>query len=492
MTNNLYHYALLAMWCICGQAMQAQRTLEYTVGKDTKPNRIRCVGAELDAHFHANHVLRSEGSKEEDWNKVIVPRIKEMQVQSLRVMVLPQWYEPQNDNGDAAVADMEAFTFDSPQMQSLYPILDLAEEMDIPVTIVPWGATPESFMSSRKGWIVQPENYEEYAENISALLCHLIKERKYTCIEEITPGNEPDGWGIKPQEYVGICKALHARLKKDRLLRRVRLNLIDNTDRGGRFDFLEACVSELDGIADLVNSHTYIFGYETPTEDIMRWEEENCRIADRIGLRHCVGEFGSNQTVGASRQKDIDHYRRGVLMVRNAISFLAAGAYNISYWQLFDQYYSRHDSYQQMQQLGMWRSVKEDYATEPYFSRIKSDYEVRPQYYAYSLLTRFVRSGAKVYRMDANGDLGFTNALCVRNRDGSTVYVVANQEDAALQVKLCNMKKRIDGIYEKYLYQEDLLPSGDAMISPQPGNFRADGTICDTLKPNTVALYRFP
>ena len=491
MKTRIHRHVLFAFLCLCAQLLHAQRTLEYKVGKETRPNRIRCVGAELDAHFHANHVPRSEGSKVEDWANVIVPRIKDMQVQSLRVMVLPQWYEPRNDNDDPAVADNGGFCFDAPQMQSLYPILDLAQEMGIPVTIVPWGATPESFMSSRKGWIVLPENHEEYAENISALLCHLIKDRKYNCIDEVTPGNEPDGWGMPSSEYVSLCKTLHARLEKDRLLKHVRLNLVDNTDRGGSFDYLEECVSGLKGIADVVNSHTYIFGYDTPSEKIMQWDEQNCRIAARAGLRHCVGEFGSNQTMGASRQKDIDQYRRGVLMVRTAISLLAAGAYNISYWQLFDQYYSRHDNYAQMQQLGMWKSVKADYATEAYHSGISCDYEARPQFYAYSLLTRFVRPGARVYSMTADGDMGLTNALCVRNRDKSWVYVVANQENTDLCVTLRNERHPLRGHYEQYVYQEGLLPNDGSQLKPLNGVREAAGSLSVDIPANTVMLFRF-
>ena len=179
-------------------------------------------------------------------------------------------------------------------------------------------------------------------------------------------------------------------------------------------------------------------------------------------------------------------------MVRNAISFLAAGAYNISYWQLFDQYYGRHDDYRAMQQLGMWRSVKADYASEPYHHLIDCDYEVRPQYYAYSLLTRFVRPGAQVFRMDADGDLGLTNALCVRNKDKSYVYIVANQENEDLHVTLRNERKNIRGRYEKYVYREGYLPKGDAMIPSQPGKFRADGHICEPVPANSVVLYRFP
>ena len=94
--------------------------------------------------------------------------------------------------------------------------------------------------------------------------------------------------------------------------------------------------------------------------------------------------------------------------------------------------------------------------------------------------------------MDADGDLGLTNALCVRNKDKSYVYIVANQENEDLHVTLRNERKNIRGRYEKYVYQEGYLPKGDAMIPSQPGKFRADGHICEPVPANSVVLYRFP
>ena len=42
------------------------------------------------------------------------------------------------------------------------------------------------------GWIAGIDNYEEFAENFSTMVKYLIEEKHYTCINQITPFNEPD------------------------------------------------------------------------------------------------------------------------------------------------------------------------------------------------------------------------------------------------------------------------------------------------------------
>ena len=121
-------------------------------------------------------------------------RVKEMGLQSLRVMVMPQWYEPKNDNPDASKIDWHNFTFNSVEMQSLYKVLDMAQEQNMEVTLVLWGAPPGHFLAEGNygNWVVAPTNYEEWSENFSALVQHLLNNKKYTCVKEITPINEPD------------------------------------------------------------------------------------------------------------------------------------------------------------------------------------------------------------------------------------------------------------------------------------------------------------
>ena len=95
---------------------------KLSVGKKTGV-KLRAIGAELDPHFLSQNVTRNDGAKAEDWDRIVVKRVKEMGLQSLRVMVMPQWYEPKNDNPDASKIDWHNFTFNSVEMQSLYKVL---------------------------------------------------------------------------------------------------------------------------------------------------------------------------------------------------------------------------------------------------------------------------------------------------------------------------------------------------------------------------------
>ncbi|MBQ7527628.1 MAG: alpha-galactosidase, partial [Bacteroidaceae bacterium] len=184
-----------------------------------------------------------------------------------------------------------------------------------------------------------------------------------------------------------------------------------------------------------------------------------------------------------------------VLIVRNAIALLGAGATGISYWQLFDEYYSKGDNYAQMQQLGMWKSVKADYASESYYDDIRSDYQPRPQYYAYSLLTRFIRPGAKVYPLNGNNIAKrYTKnaVLAAQNTDGTWIYVIANmEEDAQMELCLKNSKDKVTGKFERYLYREDELPTDDSMIPPCKDLAKSNkGKLTETIPANCVVLYR--
>lgn len=487
-------FLAISIACSCTAGKKKNDLPCFTVEAGTIPTTLHAIGAELDAHFHAHHCLRSAGSKPEDWDKVIVPRIEKMGLSSLRVMVLPNWYEATNDDDDPQHIEWRGFNFQSDDMLGLYEILDMAEELQIPVTLVPWGTLSGYFMApGNPGWVVTPQLLDEYAENITALMIYLIGQKQYTCIQELTPGNEPDGWGIEPSYYVELCKQLHNRLDAEGMLGRFRLALVDNTDQGGKFDFLSGCAEGLRGMADVCVSHTYIFGYETPSADITAWEQQNNQLAHSIGTPHFVGEFGSNRCLGASRQLDIDDYRRGVLIVRNALAFLAGGASGISYWQLFDQYYGRNDSYETMQQLGLWKSVKKDYASEPYYSSIRCDYQPRPQYYAYSLLCRFLRPGAQVFAMQPNeaaAKLSLSNALCVQNSDGSWVYIVANLQEDDANISLQNDIFPIQGSFLRFIYAEDRLPTDDSLLEADSLPMQANGNLQMLIPANTVVLFR--
>lgn len=410
---------------------------------------------------------------------------------------MPQWYEPKNDNPDASKIDWHNFTFNSVEMQSLYKVLDMAQEQKMEVTLVLWGAPPGHFLAEGNygNWVVAPTNYEEWSENFSALVQHLLNNKKYTCVKEITPINEPDwsyiikGKAAPTADYIEMCKVLDRRFKEDGIRNKVHFSLSDNSDGGtGTHKYLAACTKGLANVADVFNSHTYIFGYETPNSTILDWEKQNSQLASSVGKAHFIGEFGGNQCVGATRQKDIDLYERGVLMTRIAINLLNAGASGVSYWSLIDQYYGKDADYGAMQQLGLWKYVKKTYASEPYYNDIKSDYEVRPQYYAYSLLTRFIRPGAEIYPIATPEE--WYAGTAVRNTNGKWVYVFANGMDQEKAISLINQHTQTKGNYQVYRYIKDGLPTTDQMLAPDAQPLKVNDKILCLLPAHSVIVLK--
>lgn len=458
-------------------------------------------GVELDPHFFSQNITRNDGATEDDWYEIFVPRMKAMGIERFRVMLQPHWWEPYNDNDDPFSMDMSRLTLDSPEVNSVCKVLDVAEEMGAEVTLVLWGCPisarsidPEigyigcHFMADpdRQTWVTRCVDEEEFAENFVTFVSWLINEKGYSCVREITPYNEPDGDVSGLEDYYVTCKALDSRLRMMGLRDRVRLNLSDNTD--SRRWYLEGCVENLSEEADLYNSHTYIFGYDDPNQMALEWERENVRLAQKVGKKHFVGEFGSDMCVGATRQIDINWYKRGVLIVRNAINFLNAGAAGFSYWGLIDQYYGAWESYQQMQQLGLWRYKECAYEPGDLAEGIEGDYAVRPQYFAYSLLTRFVRKDSWVYPLNMRDQ--FVAGTAVLDEDGKWTYVFANATDKVYEYSIKNSRNGSMGDFDMYLYSEDSLPEDDSMLSPTSVVSAKDGAFDLEIPAESVMLLR--
>ncbi|MBE6925821.1 MAG: hypothetical protein E7461_03150 [Ruminococcaceae bacterium] len=479
-----------------------------TVGALTGVN-IYGTSVEFDPHFFSAGVQRGV-FKEEDW-AIVERRVKEMGIDRFRVMLRPSWLEPLNDDADSSVINWDALTTDSVEMRSLYKVLDLAQENGIDVNLTLWGAeaaisladldTMEAIKAqgghflakgnSGNNWMIGTLYPEEFAETFSAYV-QLLQQKGYTCITEVTPVNEPC-WSyiinneVSFEAYKELCLALDARFKADGIRDSVLFNLSDNTDV--RAFWLENTMTELDEITDIYNSHTYIFGYNTPNSDILAWEEENINITRNTGKPHVIGEFGSNQNTGSTRQSDIDLYERGVLLVREMLNFYNAGAAGASYWVLFDQYYALNASYSEMMMLGLWKGSKElYYPDQEYYRTIEEDYEVRPQYYAFSLMSKHVQKGAEVYPIDLKND--FAAGTAFKGEDGKWVYVLANGNAEGDALKLALQNGELVGEYEVYVYSRDALPAGDSLIAASETLTTENLVLTLELAPQSVVLLR--
>ena len=65
-----------------------------TVPERSTGVELEGMGVELDPHFIAQNVTRNDGATRDDWNNIVVRRVKMMDIQRFRVMLLPHWWEP--------------------------------------------------------------------------------------------------------------------------------------------------------------------------------------------------------------------------------------------------------------------------------------------------------------------------------------------------------------------------------------------------------------
>ncbi len=467
----------------------------FKMSVEESPSHIvEAPSVEYDPHFWSQNIIRRSYDKSV-WEDIFVRRVKLMGIKRMRVMLMPTWYEPYNDNNDPNTIDWDKMNFNSLEMESLCKLLDLAEEQKIDITLTMWGCNRHwngkiHFLAegnSTEDWCVPAVDQEEWSENISAALHWLLLKKGYTCIKEFTLMNEPS-WAYKidgkvdKEHYTSMCHTLDKRLRRDGVREKLKFNLSDDAEN---IDFLRHAVATVDDVADCYNSHTYKFGYTTPNSEIAAWQKANIEAVAPTGKRHFIGEFGSNENVGSSRQRDIDRYERGVLMTRIALMLLNSGASRVSYWSLLDQYYSATDPYGSMQQLGLWLSAKKEYAGDERYKYLKEDFQLRPQYYAYSLLTRYAGRG-EWYPLLCGDE--FVAAAALHREDGKWIYIVANGSDKAFRSTIENPHLR-GGRFERYYYQNDQLPQDDSLIQSDKRLKLRKGDLEIELAPQTMAVY---
>lgn len=483
---------LLLIVALCAHAQDM--SVRMKIAK--KPSHIvEAPSVEYDPHFWSQNIIR-RGYPQSVWEDIFCRRVQMMGIKRMRVMLMPAWYEPENDNTDPNQIDWSKMTFSSLEMKSLHKLLDLAEEQKIEITLTMWGChrhwNGKTYFlaegNTTDDWCVPATDKEEWAENISVALQWLLLKRGYTCIKEFTLMNEPS-WSYKingkvdKDHYSEMCHTLDTRLRLDGVRDKLRFNLSDDAEN---IDFLRHAVSTVDSVADCYNSHTYKFGYSTPNSEIATWQRANIKVVAPTGKRHFIGEFGSNENVGASRQRDIDRYERGVLMTRIALTLMNSGAAGVSYWSLLDQYYSPTDPYGSMQQLGLWLSAKREYeGDERYKELIKEDFQPRPQYYAYSLLTRYVGRG-EIFPLATNNE--FVAASAFKREDGKWVYVVVNGSDENFCGTIENPHLR-SAKFDRHYYRQATLPEDDSLIVSDKTLKQKRGTTKIDLEPQTMAVF---
>ncbi len=190
---NLFFVSLLAVvsWSCKDNAFVPKADINVVVSPAQKLDfPFLGHGVQWSAYPHADAPSAEWGAlmTDEKW-EILYERLDYINPRIVRVMDVATWryYEGLDEQGQPQI------NFDTPEIKSLYKLLDYCQKRAIPVLFGEWGAPglwnlddaiPEIERADDPRWI----------QMIVSYLDHLINVKGYTCIQYYNLVNEPNGY----------------------------------------------------------------------------------------------------------------------------------------------------------------------------------------------------------------------------------------------------------------------------------------------------------
>ena len=445
-------------------------------------------GVQWDTHIYKAYNSMSEAEMAEFYK-----RVEDMNVQTIRTQVFPEWFERGNDNDDYNVFDYESSSVDmnSIEMTQLYTLLDYCEKHGITVDLSFYGCCAiyesqdgkiiGSWLGApyTKNWITSPKlkdekgndfpGLDEYAENVWALLNYLLNVKKYTCVTEFSVYPEPnlsyvtaDGC-VDHAEYVSLIKKIDARLKKEGI--RGRIVFSGPATALQSVMGLNIYINDLNDVFDKYTISSYSYDDKDSNSTLYDYGDALSGLISDTGKTFSLAEFGSKNVEDSANQTDIDTYQRALFIARYMINLTNAGCAGMKYWEVCDMMYGSF-----MMNLGLWKFRKDNFVA-------------RPQYYTWSLIMKYTDIGSEVYPIttDVSGNTDLV-AVAFKLPDGKWTYVACNTGSSTQKISFVNEK---DGKPSKMNVYEVRASKCDGTCSP----IEASSEI--TRENNTISLKVF-
>lgn len=353
----------------------------------------------------------------------------------------------------------------SEEYQAKRRLFDFCEENGIRVCIV----MSEPLCFDTDGNPVPGFCVSDYVDNVMANLDYLLNVRGYTCIQEVTPFNEPN-YGARAkvftvEEYAAVCKLLDEQTRAAGLRDRIRLNLSDTSSMDAQKLFFRVIGSH----GDMYNNHNYMCTPDDTDDMLMALPKIGVSFSERLNAPYVIGEFGWNFNTTTFTTSGLDTYLRGLFLPRIVIQSLNSGAVGASYWCFYDTFYGTRKDARMVCGL---------------FAYKDENWRCRPQYYSYGLLMNYADPGAEIFPL--HSDTEGIVAVRLRNPDDSrTVFAVNYTENPVTAV----FPSDADLGYRHFVFREDALPAGEAMIVSDTVVCSGGGKLTDRIAPMSFAVY---
>lgn len=447
------------------------------VAETAKKYKFEGIGAQMDQCLFSGSYCGLNGIDanimEEDvaiWEQ----RLEYMRIDCTRMCIISDWYELENDNDDPNVLNEDGFNWNTVKMQCVYKVLDLCKTHDIKMNLSWYGIYPDSWNAKQgitaPGWLTYPESDAELAESVYAALKHLDEMGYGDVINEISFYPEPSTEYVNNGGFRSMIEAIDGKLKAE--------GIRDKYILSGPAEVSDYAVFEevFNTVGDLFDRYTGSFYKLRNSNDngtMKMGMRPFAELADTANKSYGVSEFGSNETTNppsAAAQMDTNTYRRAMYVARFAINALESGFTYMSYWVLGNSYYDGV-----MMDLGLWKYKN-------------TNWELRPQYYTYSLLTRYTDRNSDVYSISVD-DFGSVCMVALKNAKGEWTYLIASNSNVVEKYAIVNTQLT-SGSLQKYEVTENSIPMDGQTLGIEAGKAVTvdNGVAALTIKPNSVLV----
>jgi len=341
-----------------------------------------------------------------------------------RVEIEQRTYEPERGK----------FTWDTPEMRTLYRILDWAESRGIDVFLqqmwgnVAWNAYPGMAEDPVKVLRSAPYSIPDWANGIGELLDHLVRTRGYKCIRWLSVVNEPghdefSWWQDSNLRSVSITPGLRAAYEE---LNRRGLQIPVSGPGWTDLPGLAPRLMDFDEWIGAYDLHSYNAVFDSMMGSYNLSEAER-RMTQWSGWAHAEGkpfflsELGTMAFGWGNRDSGPASYEAGLKNASLVVRGINAGVDGFNRWS----FTNRGDLDGQWQLVRTW---------DPDAGRLLDRFEPQANaYYQYAMLSRFTskNSGVLATRVDAPfgpGERKLVAAALLAPSGALTVIVVNESE----------------------------------------------------------------
>ena len=415
----------------------------------------------------------------------IARRLDYMRPQFIRVMSnTPRWGDKEYDPAKQFNKDMEM-------------IFNYCQKRGVTVMFGDWGGV----LVNSKQDKIDTTNISNAAE----FLKYLIEDKQYSCIKYYNIINEPNGhWASTKGSY-----SLWSRAVREMQRQMERRGLTDRVKIVGpdaaiwttaEAWWVDSCATSLGSIIGLYDIHTYPSKitvnsgeYSNIIAAYKKGVPEGKKIVmGEIGFKYIEPEDSLYAQENERRIAACDHasrtdaqmfvydYMYGTDMADVLMQTINGGYSGCVAWMLDDAMHS-NEAPHLLKIWGFWNIIGEEKYSE-------EEEQVRPWYYAWSLLSHGLPQGAKIMQVEVEGQPGIR--AIASEKEGKHMIAIVNVNKEPVQVRLSGEPARLKGMTQ-YIYSEKELRTENEQALPNAQNvtLKLDKGVDLTIDGETLIIY---